>query len=64
MTGSTPPEPSPEPYHEDPDAPYFEHLFGVLKGENPNLTREEALEMIRKIDPTDQLQISRPRPLD
>jgi len=55
---------SPEPYHDDPDAPYFEHLYGVLKMQRPDLTRAEALEILRKIDPDDELRISLPQSVD
>lgn len=57
-------ESSPEPYHDDPDAPYFEHLYGVLKGQRPDMTRDEALEILREIDPDDELRISLPQSVD
>jgi hypothetical protein len=58
MTGTV--SGSPNPYPDDPDAPYFEHLYGVLKMQRPDLTRSDALAIVREIDPEDRFHISLP----
>jgi hypothetical protein len=57
-------ESSPAPCPDDPDAPYFEHLYAALRGQRSDLTRAEALEILREIDPDDALRISLPQAAD
>lgn len=59
-----PPDASPPPYYEDPDAPYFEHLYAALRLSRPELTRSEARAIIRELDPDDELRISLPQSAD
>lgn len=47
-------------YADDPDAPYFEHLYAVAQGFQPDITREETLAIFREADPNDTLRIREP----
>jgi len=48
------------PYPQDPDSPYFEHLYAVAKELNPDLDRDTLLAVLREIDPEDEMRISAP----
>lgn len=47
-------------YADDPDAPYFEHLYAVARMLKPNITRAETLTLLREVDPDDTLRIGEP----
>lgn len=51
-------------YADDPDAPYFEHLYAAAQTLRPGITRAEALATIRESDPDDTLRIREPRAAD
>jgi hypothetical protein len=48
-------------YADDPEAPYFEHLFAVAQEFRPGLTRDELLAFLRESDPDDNLRIRDPQ---
>jgi hypothetical protein len=47
-------------YADDPDAPYFEHLYAAAQAVTPGITRDEVLATVRAADPDDTLRIRQP----